>query len=138
LLLEAPGLQSSGFFPVVRCLIHAWQFITERPELYLLMSGSVGPNDEFRALNARVQQVRLSRWLLETSDGVIQALKVLYYERWTPLQYVTWYGLSEEMGAFFIQRCYQTLDRHRLVKRFEFPDDPDGNGPWKPWRACFE
>jgi hypothetical protein len=41
LLLEAPGLQSSGFFPVVRCMVHAWQSIIERSELYLLMSGSV-------------------------------------------------------------------------------------------------
>lgn len=25
LLLEAPGMQPSGFFPEVRCRVHAWQ-----------------------------------------------------------------------------------------------------------------
>jgi hypothetical protein len=99
--------------------------------------GYLGPDDEFRELDERAQRGRLSRWLLETSDGVIRALKVLYYERWTPSDYASWFGLSEEMGDLFIQRCYQTLDRHRLVTTFEFPDPPDGNGPWKPWRACF-
>jgi Protein of unknown function (DUF559) len=100
--------------------------------------GYLGPDDEFRELDERAQRARLSRWLLETSDGVIRALKVLYYERWTPLQYATWYGLSEEMGDLFIQRCYQTLERHRLVTKFELPNPPDGNGSWKPWKACFE
>jgi hypothetical protein len=33
LLLELPGLQPSGLFPVVRCWVHASQYITERPEL---------------------------------------------------------------------------------------------------------
>jgi hypothetical protein len=69
--------------------------------------------------------------------GVIQALKALYYERWTPSDYATWYGVSEEIGHFFIQRCYQTLGRHRLVTKFELPDPPGGNGPWRPWEACF-
>ena len=100
--------------------------------------GYLGPNDEFRALDERAQRARLSRWLLETSDGVIRALKALYYERWTPSQYATWYELPEEMGDFFIERCYQTLDRHRLLTKFELPDAPDGNGSWKPWKACFE
>jgi uncharacterized protein DUF559 len=100
--------------------------------------GYLGPNDEFRELDERAQRARLSRWLLKTSDGVIQALKVLYYERRTPSEYATWYGLSDEIGALFIQRCYETLERHRLVTKFELPDPPDGNGPWKPWRVCFE
>jgi Protein of unknown function (DUF559) len=99
--------------------------------------GYLGLDDEFRELDEQAQRARLSRWLLETSEGVIRALKALYYERWTPSRYATWYGLSEEMGNFFIPRCYQTLDRHRLVTTFEFPDLPDGNGPWKPWTACF-
>jgi hypothetical protein len=100
--------------------------------------GYLGPDDEFRELDEDAQQARLSRWLLETSDGVIRALKALYYERWTLSHYADWYGLSEEMGTFFIQRCYQTLDHHRLVTRFQFPDDPDSSGPWNPWRECFE
>jgi hypothetical protein len=29
LLLEAPGLEPSGFFPVGRCRVHAWQTITK-------------------------------------------------------------------------------------------------------------
>jgi hypothetical protein len=29
LLLEAPGLEPSGFFPVGRCRVHAWQSITK-------------------------------------------------------------------------------------------------------------
>jgi hypothetical protein len=56
---------------------------------------AIGPDDEFKKLDERAQQARLSRWLLETSDGVIRALKALYYERWTSSDYATWYGLSE-------------------------------------------
>jgi hypothetical protein len=40
-LLEVPGLQASGFFPVVWCRVHASQSITEPRELELLMPGSV-------------------------------------------------------------------------------------------------
>jgi hypothetical protein len=29
LLLEAPGLESSGFFPVGRCRVHAWEYTTK-------------------------------------------------------------------------------------------------------------
>lgn len=32
-LLEAPGLQPPGFFPVGGWMVHAWQSITERPKL---------------------------------------------------------------------------------------------------------
>ena len=100
--------------------------------------GYLGPDDAFRELDEDAQQARLSQWLLETSDGVIRALKALYYERWTPSDYTTWYGLSESLGDFFMKCCYQTLDHHRLITSFELPDTPDGNGPWKPWRECFE
>jgi hypothetical protein len=41
LLLEVPRLQPSGFFPIVRWLIHASQGITALTKLYLSMSGSV-------------------------------------------------------------------------------------------------
>jgi hypothetical protein len=33
LLLEVPGLQPPGFFPVVGCRVHAGQSIIEGPEL---------------------------------------------------------------------------------------------------------
>jgi hypothetical protein len=99
------------------------------------LPGCLEPDDEFRELEERAQRARLSLWLLETSDGIIRAIRALYYERWTPLEYATRYGLSEEMGDLFIRRCYQTLERHRLVTKFELPDPPDGNGPWKPWKA---
>jgi hypothetical protein len=55
LLLEAPGLQSPGFFPVVRCLVHAWQSITERSGLYFLMSGSVTPAQRKEAITTMKQ-----------------------------------------------------------------------------------
>jgi hypothetical protein len=42
--------------------------------------GYLGPDDEFRELDERARRARLSRWLLQTSDGVIQALKALYYD----------------------------------------------------------
>jgi hypothetical protein len=32
LLLEVPGLQAPSFLPVVRCIVHAQQSITERPK----------------------------------------------------------------------------------------------------------
>jgi hypothetical protein len=94
----------------------------------------LGPDDEFRRLYEDVQQDRLSRWLLKTSDGVVRALKTIYYERWTPSAYATWYGLSENLGALFIKFCYQTLNYHRLITSFELPDYPNGDGPWNPCR----
>lgn len=100
--------------------------------------GCLEPDDEFRELHKDDQQARLSKWLLETSDGVLRALKTIYYERWTPLQYAAWYGLSGSLGAFFVKLCYQTLHRHRLVTRFELPADPNDDGPWKPWREADE
>ena len=45
-LHEVPGLDPSGFFPVVRGRIHAWQSTTDSPILSLPMSGSVCPDGE--------------------------------------------------------------------------------------------
>ena len=98
----------------------------------------MGPDDEFRSFCESDQKQRLTKWLLETSDGIVRAIKTIFYERRTVQDYTTWFGLSEDLGNHFVDLCYQTLEQHRLIKYFELPDYPSGDGCWNPCNRMLE